>query len=76
MVKYGLLVLYLFPGGAAVARDPVKIKVVGSNPTRGAILFFSLVGLSLSPPACRQRALFCASSARPSGRPPRLGKRA
>lgn len=28
--------MHIFLGGAAVARSPVKGKVVGSNPTRGA----------------------------------------
>ena len=26
----------IFPGSSAVERDPVKIKVAGSNPARGA----------------------------------------
>ena len=33
---YFPILITVFPGGAMVARIPVKDKVVGSNPTRGA----------------------------------------
>jgi hypothetical protein len=52
LLTYGFAIIaifLIFPGGAAVARNPVKIKVVGSNPTRGATPQYTCVKIYTCP---------------------------